>query len=420
MRQPSVVGEILAGLLLGPTVLGAVAPSVHDALFPSSGPTAPVLGAIYQFGLIFLIFLVGGELSRAGTAAEHRTVVAVTLTGLVIPFGAGVLIVRFLDIDKLSGPSGSPVAFALVFGSAIAVTSIPVISRIMFDLGILGTPFARVVLSVAVLEDIALYVILAVILGLVQSRSGGDFGLWTLFGSDSVVLSAVYHVSVSVLFLGLCLAFGGKVFRALAHNRLNIIEQRSPVAFRIIFLLLGVLASVSLGINSVFGALMAGYSTARGDAEPGLAEGVDSRATWDVLKQFLLAFFVPAYFALVGVQLDLLHHLPLLFFLWFFAMASAVKLGAVWLGARVAGESGRSSLNLAVALNARGGPGIVLATVTFTAGIINEEFFTVLVLLSILTSQVAGTWLDLAFGGRRGRGVARTEQATAPVRTPRP
>lgn len=132
---------------------------------------------------------------------------------------------------------------------------------------------------------------------------------------------------------------------------------------------------------------------------------------------------MPVYFAIVGLQLDLLHHFPVVFFLWFIVVACAVKLVGVWVGARLAGEDSRSATNLAVAMNARGGPGIVLATVTFTAGIINEEFFTVLVLLSIITSQAAGIWLDFklvrnADGGNEMEGEDVWSEESAAVRRP--
>ncbi len=395
LRQPPVIGEILGGLLLGPTVLGSVAPGVAEALFPESGVTATVLGATYYLGLLLLMFLAGGEVRVHAAPEERKTVLAVTTLGLLLPFCAGILIVRMLDHADFSGPHGSPATFALVFGIAIAVTSIPVISRIMLDLGILYTAFARVVLTVAVLEDIVLYVVLAVVLGLVQAQSEDTYGLWALFGVDSVVLSAAYYVVTTLLFFAAFLTKGADIFRWLAGSRVNLLEKRNPTAFRFVFLLMLGLCCVALGINPIFGALMAGLSASRADATV-----EEARRTWDALKRFSLAFFVPVYFAVVGLQLDLVRHLDVLFFLWFFLVACVVKSLSVWLGAWLAGESRSSSINLAVAMNARGGPGIVLATVTFSAGIINESFFTALVLLSIFTSQIAGFWLDRVFMGR--------------------
>jgi Kef-type K+ transport system membrane component KefB len=396
LRQPPVIGEILGGLLLGPTVLGSAAPGIAESLFPESGVTAAVLGALYYLGLLLLMFLAGGEVQVQAAPEERKTVLAVTTSGLLLPFSVGILIVQALDPSDFSGPYGSPVAFALIFGIAIAVTSIPVISRIMLDLGILYTAFARVVLTVAVLEDIVLYVVLAVVLGLAQAQSEETYGLWALFGVDSVALSAAYHVITTLLFFAVFLAKGADIFRVVASSRVNLLEKRNPTAFRFVFLLVLGLCCVALGINPIFGALVAGISAARADA---MSEK-EAQRTWDALKRFSLAFFIPIYFAVVGLQLDLVRHLDVLFFLWFFLVACVVKSLSVWLGARLAGESRSSSINLAVAMNARGGPGIVLATVTFSAGIINESFFVSLVLLSIVTSQIAGFWLDRTFAGR--------------------
>src|SRR5581483_4959710 len=111
------------------------------------------------------------------------------------------------------------------------------------------------------------------------------------------------------------------------------------------------------------------------------------------LTQFAFAFFIPIYFAVVGLQLDLLHGFPVLFFLGYLAFACAVKAVSVYAGARVGGQRHTSAVNLAVAMNARGGPGIVLASVAYGAGIINQSFYAVLVLLAIITSLVAGSWL---------------------------
>ncbi|MQA93613.1 MAG: cation:proton antiporter [Streptosporangiales bacterium] len=403
LRQPPVIGEILGGLLLGPSVLGLIDPGLEARLFPAEGPAAAVLGAIYELGLVFLMFLAGGELRAAGNPSERRTVLGVTVAGLVLPFAVGLGAAQLFDPASLSGPNGSTTTFGLVFAIAVAVTSIPVISRILLDLGLLDTTFARIVLSVAVLEDIVLYVLLAVLLGLVQASTGDAFGLWSMTGVTSVGWSAAYYVVISVVFLGLFLAGGGAFFRWMARQRVNLLERHNPTAFRIAFLFVVVLASVALGINPVFGALMAGVSVARADGAAGAAsESTPGSHPWQAIRRFSLAFFVPVYFALVGVQIDVINNFPVLFFIVFTVLACAVKLVSVWIGARLSGESRESALNLAVVMNARGGPGIVLATVTLSAGIINDEFFTVLVLFSIFTSQAAGIWLDRKFRPQDG------------------
>ena len=386
IRQPQVIGEILGGLMLGPTVLGQFAPDVQRWLLPSDGATGYVLGAFYQIGLLLLVYLTGTELRAGRHTTGQRTIAFVTVSGLVLPFGFGLAMSALADTDDLVGPNGSPTALTLIFGMAAAVTSVPVISRIMMDLGILQSLFARIVLAVAVIEDILLYVVLAIVLGVAQASAGEDFGLWAWLGVEAVPLAVVYFTVVPLVFLGLLLWLGPRSFDGLARSRGNILERRSPLAFRLTVVFLLCAACTGLGIDPIFGALVAGLCT---------GGGTQQRATesQETLRHVSMGLFVPVYFAIVGVKLDLLRHFDPLFFLWFFVLACLVKSVSVWLGARAAGESHPTATNLAVAMNARGGPGIVLASVAFGAAIINENFFTSLVLLSMVSSQIAGYWL---------------------------
>lgn len=387
LRQPPVIGEIVGGLLLGGSVLGLLAPSVSRWLVPSSSATAHMLGAVYQLGTILMVFLAGLEMRQSGLGAERKTVLFTTVAGLVIPFASGLAIAQVVDPGGLAGPHGSAASISLVLGLAIAVTSIPVISRIMIDLGIMGSHFARMVITVAVIEDVLLYVVLAVILGLAHSQADTSSGLPALLPSEGIGWEVAYFVGASLLFFAVCIAGGRAAFRWLATGPLKVLERRSPAAFRLIFLFALCLACMGLGIDPIFGALMAGIAMAGHEmTSPGQ----------EAVRGFSLAFFIPIYFALVGFRLDLVHDLDLFFFGWLFALACVVKFASVWLGARLAGKSPSWSTHFAVAMNARGGPGIILASVTFGAGVINGRFFVALVLLSILTSQLAGAWLTRA------------------------
>jgi Kef-type K+ transport system membrane component KefB len=396
LNQPPVIGEILGGLLLGPTVLGAIAPDVMASLFPDGRPTAAVLGAIYQLGLMLLMFLAGSEVDLRGTTSrERRTILSSTLIGLVVACSFGVLVASLLDHTRFSGPYGSEVSFALIFGIVMAVSSIPVISRIFMDMRILHTSLARIVLGVAVLQDLLLYAVLGVVLAMAQAQSGTSYGLWAIVGIDSPSLAAAYYVGVTLLFITVFLLWGTRAFHWLATGRFNVLEWRHAATFRLVFMLLGALLCLLLGINPIFGALVAGISVSRADATHTNGEQRErARDAWAAIKQFSLSFFIPIYFAMVGVQLNLQRDLDVLFFLWFFAIATIAATGSVFLGAKLAGESGMSALNIAVALNARGGPGIVLASITYGAGVINEKFFTSLVVLAIVSSQAAGVWVD--------------------------
>jgi Kef-type K+ transport system membrane component KefB len=403
LRQPPVIGEILGGLLLGPTVLGHWAPGVAESLFPSDGPVRSGLQTLSEFGLLLLMFLAGRDVTRHSNPGRHRTVAAVTVAGLVIPMAVGVAVALPMNHELYSGERGTATTFALVFGIAIAVTSIPVISRIMLDLGILNTKFARVVLAVALLEDVVLYFALAVTLSMVEAGSGTEFGLASILQVQGAGV-LLYHLVASVVALSVLILVGRKLFRRLANSRLNLVDRRSQTAFRLVFLLVMVLFFAFLGLNPIFGALLAGVASAE-VAAPAIGDDREimgeSRA-WEAMKQFSLAFFIPLYFAGVGMQLDLIKDFDIVFFVLFFLLATVVKASSVWAGARVVGESNSTAVNLAVALNARGGPGIVLATVTLSAGVINGTFFTAIVVLSIVTSLLAGVWLDRAFATRDG------------------
>jgi len=386
--QPRVIGEIVGGLLLGPTVLGAIAPGLHDQVFPASGPVPLVLDAMYQLGLLLLMFSAGSEIRSSFQADERRTVATVTVTGMVVPFLVGLGFVTLLPEGAHVGTAGDRTAFVLVFALAIAVTSIPVISRIMFDLGILETAFARIVLAVAVLEDVAIYVLLAIALGLVAGGSGEGVGLPALLGLEPGSAASIgFHVAATLAFLGVALWVGPPIYRSMLRFRFNVVKRGSAIAFQIVFMLAVTMVAVALDVVPLLGAFVAGIVVSSAEATTG------AEAARETIRSFSFAFFIPLYFAIVGLRLDLLDGFEPLFFLLFLLVACVAKYASVWIGARWAGESRSGAHNLGVALNARGGPGIVLASVAFDAGIVDGGFYAVLVMLAIVTSLVAGSWL---------------------------
>jgi Kef-type K+ transport system membrane component KefB len=386
--QPPSIGEIVGGILLGPTALGAIAPRVQHWIFPSSGVSAAALGAVYQLGLLLLMFAAGAEMRRLLQRDAVRTVGLIAGFGMVLPFAAGLGLVAALGTGEFIGPAGNRTALILVFGLAIAVTSIPVITRIMHDLNLLTTRFARIVLSVAVTEDIVLYVILAVAVGLVQTSSSTAFGIPAVLNLHTVAQNGVYHTAVAVIFLAVALSVGGRAYKMLAGMRANVLARRSPVAFQLLWMLALSAAALAVGLVPLYGAFTAGLAVAVAD------DSLAVRADRNALSGISFGFFVPVYFALIGVQLDLLHHFNPLFFLGFLVFGCVAKAASVYLGARLSREDRFMSWSLAVALNARGGPGIVLASIAYATGIINQTFFVSLVMLSIVTSLLAGSWLD--------------------------
>ena len=402
LRQPRAIGEVVGGLLLGATLFGEFAPHAQAWLFPTTGATPTVLAAVNQLGLLLLLFVTGVEIRRVFHRDERRTVGAVFLSGMLIPFVAGIAILQVTNLHRMWGPSGNGKSFLLIFAISMAVTSIPVISRIMHDLGILDTSFARVVLGVAVLEDLVLYVVLAIAIGYAGAQAGALFGLPAALGiAGGSNADLAYHVLATVAFLAVSLLAGPAAYRWIGGLRVNLIQRASPIGHQLTFMLLLTIAALGLGIEAFFGALVAGIVVGSTEQEP-------SAATM-ALTSFALAFFIPIYFAMIGLGLDLVHGFSLVFFAGFLFAACAIKAVSVFAGARVAGETGRSSLNLAVAMNARGGPGIVVASTAFAAGIISQPFYAVLVLLAIVTSLAAGAWLER---------VPREELLARPVEAP--
>jgi Kef-type K+ transport system membrane component KefB len=394
LHQPKVAGEILGGLLLGPTLFGLLLPSLQHAVFQSGRATPVALGIFYQLGLFLLMYCSGAELRSILARRERKATLGIALVANAAPFLAGVAFLRFYDSGRFLGPAHNSTAFLLVFALAMAVTSIPVISRIMADLGILGTRFARIVLSVAVLEDLLVYVVLNFALALVAPPSAEGFTLPSLLSiRPASILGSCYYVVVTLAFFALPAPLGPRFVGRLVGWRGNVVHRASPIGFQLVFMLALTGLAAFLGVSPIFGAMIAGIlaSDLHGDAE-------QARQT---IQSFAYAVFIPIYFAVVGLRLDLAHHFEPLFFLFILAFACLVKTASAYAGARLAGETKVGARNLAVALNARGGPGIVLASVAFDAGIVNLSFYTTLVMLSLVTSVLAGSWLEARL--RRGQ-----------------
>jgi Kef-type K+ transport system membrane component KefB len=387
LRMPRVIGEILGGLCLGPTLFGTLLPGLQSAVFPSEGPTAAVLGAVYQLGLLLLMYSSGAEVREGASRAEGKTVGLITLSGTLLPFVCGLVALGVVDLEGLMGPAANRSSFFLVFAIAIAVTSIPVISRIMHDLGILETSFARIVLAAAVIEDVLLYVALAVAVGLVQSVQGEAFGVAAVLESrGGAAWSTAYYVAATLSVIGACLWLGPRMYLGALRFRYNLLNRSNPIAFQLVFLLAITGICVLLGIAPMFGAFVAGTMVA--------SRRVRQREALEGIRSFSFAFFIPVYFAIVGLRLDLVREFSPTFFALFLLFACAAKSLSVYAGARLAGEAPFAATNFAIAMNARGGPGIVLASVAFDALIIDESFYSTLVMLAIVTSLIAGAWLE--------------------------
>jgi len=372
LRQPKVVGEILAGVVLGPALLGRMpfASGLLDATRHQEG----ILTFVYWLGLLLLMFLSGAETRQLFTREERHEVGWLTIVGTGIPFLLGLALGPWLIRPSLAGPNGNSISLIIILAVGVAVTSVPVVSKIFADLKILHTRFARLVLGMAVLEDIVLWLALAV-----ATAMAGKTAL------NPRQMS--YHLIVTIGFFGLALTIVPRVIKRINKSQFNVFAKHSPVAYAMAVLLAYCVVAGALGVSLVFAAFLAGFAVVHKKRRL-FAEALDA------IGKVSFAFFVPVYFALVGLKLDLIRGVSIRMMAAFIVGSCVVKILSVSLAGRCAGFRGLDLVNLAITTNARGGPGIVLASVGFDAGIISPQFYTTLVVAAVLTSQMAGAWLD--------------------------
>jgi len=378
LRQPRVVGEILAGVVLGPALVGRL--PFASALLEATRHQINILNFVYWLGLLLLMFLSGAETRQLFRGEERREVGWLAIAGTGIPFVLGLGLGPFLIGPALAGANGNRISLIIILAVGVAVTSVPVVSKIFADLKILHTRFARLVLGVAVLEDIVLWLALAI-----ATAMAGKTAL------DPRQMS--YHLIVTVGFFGLGLTIVPRIVKRINRSRFNVIAQHSPTAYTIAVLLGYCAVAGVLNVSLVFAAFLAGFAVVHKKRRL-FSEALDA------IGKVSFAFFIPVYFAIVGLKLDLVHGFSLWMVVAFVGGSCMVKILSVSLAGRFAGFRGLDLINLAITTNARGGPGIVLASVAFDAGIISPKFYTTLVLAAVFTSQMAGAWLDYVL--RRG------------------
>lgn len=385
LRQPRVIGEILGGLLAGPSLM-RISPGADAVL------AKPALDVLYWIGLLLLMFLSGAETQGLFRREERKPIAWIGIVGTGLPFVIALILSTRFKLTALMGTAQSHLALVLVIGIGTAVTSIPVISRIFHDLRILQTRFAKLILGVAVLEDVVLWAVLAIATALAESKV--------------LPTSAIgYRIALTLIYFGAGLVLFPRLLRRLYEASWNGFGRHSTTAYLILLLFAYVALAAAMNVSLVLAAFLAGFAVPPRSlpASRSLAE----------VKGVAFGCFIPLYFALVGYKLDLGKTFNLAMLATFLIAACAIKLISVLAGAKLAGFSIPSCINLAVATNARGGPGIVLASVAYEAGIINASFYTTLILLAVITSQAAGAWLEYVL--RRGKPLLTESAEESPI-----
>src|SRR5690606_15336102 len=284
-KLPRVIGEIVGGIILGPSVLGLISLDVHNWLFAGFPAQGALLAAFYWFGLVLLMFTAGFSMSREVEGGTSRVIFALVIGALILPFAIGYASASIFDNTRV----GDDLAFKLVMGIAVAVTSIPVISRIFLDLNMMQTLFARNVVGAATIQDLVLWTLLAVATAVQHGNA-----------TDAAGITRV--VVITMLFVIASIFLAPAVLRAIRQNVFGKFSEASLTGYAVLLCLVFVAAASLLNVNIVFAALLAGLVITRFNSRQLVA--VKQR-----IADISIWFFVPIYFALVGLRLDLAHQL---------------------------------------------------------------------------------------------------------------
>ena len=361
--QPQVVGEMATGILLGPTLFGALAPAWSGSLFPAR--TLGSLQAISQVGLVLFMFLVGLELDFSLLRGRRQAALSAATGALVVPFALGVALATWLfqryGIAGVDFPS-----FALFIGVAMSATAFPVLARILKGAGLMRTPLGATALSSAALNDVVVWIALATVVAIVNAQ-GDARTLWRTLGASALYVAAMVWLVRPLL---------GRLFARQGEEM-----SHDWLAAVLVLVLCSAMATEWVGVHVSFGAFMAGAIVPRGS---GPAHALFAR-----LEELTLVLFLPVFFVLTGLRTDiraLAEPGAALACVLVIVVATAGKMFGTWLGARVAGTASAEARMLGVLMNTRGLMELVILNIGLDIGVISKPLFTMFVLMAIVTT----------------------------------
>lgn len=369
IKGPRVVGEILGGMILGGSCLFLLFPDIMKSIFFAYPEEGKVLNIFYQLGLVFLMFLSGYNTDIEIDKKNSKTIILVFLGATILPMLASIPFINLFKSNFI-GSINNEISFGLVFCIGVAITSIPVISKIFFDMGIMNAKFSNIVLTVSTFQDLCLWILL----------------------NMATRIATTGNIKIVEMIIIVCITLGLFVIITLVSKYLKPIKKKVPVkifyttSFVLLLILCGLLTKV--GINIMYSAFIVGYiiKSIFGNTK-------EIKTNISYLENFVFSFFVPIYFALVGIQLNVIHDFSLIRFILFFIIAFGLEFIGTYLFLLFSDLKKNIRLSFAITMNARGGPGIVLATVAYANNIISLEFFTVLILTTMVSSMIAGYYL---------------------------
>ena len=368
VRQPGVVGEILAGIVLGPTVFGMFFPELFNTVF-GTGNSALVLDGIVQVAVVMLLFIAGLEVDLNIVIRQGRQALLTSSFGLVIPFVLGAAL-PFLMPELLSVDEDKDlVPFALFMGSSMAITALPVIARILMDIDLFKTKIGMLIISSAMITDLVGWLVFSVVLGLIAT--------------DDVRSPLLYTILLTLGFALFMLTIGRWLInRLLPWINKSLAWPGGVLSLSLALCFLAGALTEFIGIHAIFGAFL--FGVALGDSVH-----MSERAK-EIVHQFINNVFAPFFFVAIGLKVNFITNFDLLLTVIIVVVAFAGKIaGSTW-GTRLGGFSLRESFAAGFGMNARGAMEIILGIVALESGLINETVFVSLVIMALITSMSSG------------------------------
>jgi Kef-type K+ transport system membrane component KefB/mannitol/fructose-specific phosphotransferase system IIA component (Ntr-type) len=380
LDQPSVLGEIMAGILLGPTVLGQIKPNVYAFLFPATGNLPIVLDTVTTLGVVFFLLSAGLEIDLRSIFRQGKSAIAVSFCGVIVPFALGVaaagLFPRFLG----AGEGADRLIFALFVGTALSISALPVIAKILMDLNLLRSEMGTVVMSSAMFDDLVGWILFSMILGMMN---GGSSMAGVKRTIELVIVFVVLALTV-VRWL---------IDKILPHIQAHTSWPGGVLGFIFTLTLASAAFAEYAGIHAVFGAFIIG-----------IAVGESShlrKRTSELIHGIVTNVFAPFFFASIGLRTNFVTNFSLPITVTVIAVACIGKLLGAGMGARLGGMDRRTAWGVGLAMNARGAMEMILGLLALQAGLIQVTMFVALVVMALFTSLVSAPAIKLLIRRRR-------------------
>jgi Kef-type K+ transport system membrane component KefB/mannitol/fructose-specific phosphotransferase system IIA component len=381
--QPSILGEISVGILLGPTVLGHFRPHIYETLFPTTGPMPIVLDTVTTLGVVFFLLTAGLEIDLRSIFRQGRAALLVSLFGVAFPFIAGFGAAGMFPTYMGAETGADSLIFALFVGTALSISALPVIARILMDLNLLRTEMGTVIISSAMFDDLVGWILFSFVLGMIHPPAG-----------QTVAQATKHTIILVLLFVGLTLTVG----RWLIDKLLPILQAHTSwpggvLGFIFTLTLAGAAFTEYAGIHAVFGAFIIGIAIGE--------SGHLRRRTSQHIHEIVTNVFAPFFFASIGLRTDFVSNFHLGLTATVIGVACVGKLvGAGW-GARLGGMDRNSSIAIGLAMNARGAMEMILGILALQAGLIKEHMFVALVIMALFTSLLSAPAIHFFVSRRR-------------------